>query len=90
MKAGSLVIKTTLEVRIVPGSVLHFFSDGDAQTYGRGHRRALEVTDFNITFVVTDGEQAGMSGTYIGSGDPESLTEFLQPSSECGPDCRRG
>ena len=78
--------------QIVPGSLLHFFSDGaaDDQTYGRGHRRILEVTDFGIAFIVTDGDKAGVAGRYSGSGDPEELAQFLQPSPECGPDCHRG
>ncbi|HEX9088237.1 MAG TPA: hypothetical protein VF867_11980 [Arthrobacter sp.] len=83
---------TRLQTQVVPGAILHFFYDGltDDQTFGRGHRRVLEVTDFNFSFVVMDGEKAGMTGTYFGDFDPESSAPFLQPSSECGPDCHRG
>lgn len=83
---------TRIPAQIAPGSILHFFSDGftDIQTFGRGHRRILEVTDFNFSFVVLDGQMTGMTGTYLGTEDPEALTPFLQPSSECGQECHRG
>lgn len=83
---------TRVPAQIVPGAVLHFFYDGiiDDEAYGRGHRRVLEVTDYNFSFVVLDGEMTGMTGTYFGDFDPESSAPFLQPSSQCGPDCHRG
>lgn len=86
------MLGTPIPAQVVPGAILHFFYDGlsDDQAFGRGHRRVLEVTDYNFSFVVMDGEKAGMTGTYFGDFDPESSAPFLQPSSECGPECHRG
>lgn len=83
---------TRTPAQVVPGAILHFFYDGltDDQAFGRGHRRVLEVTDYNFSFVVMDGEKAGMTGIYFGDFDPESSAPFLQPSSECGPECHHG
>ncbi|MET4143879.1 hypothetical protein [Arthrobacter sp. UYCo732] len=80
---------TEIPAQVVPGSVLHYFSDGvgDQERYGLGHRRILEVTDFGITFQVADGVHIGAVGQYTGSGDPEHLAEYLQPAQDCGPDC---
>lgn len=75
---------------VVPGAVLHQWNDSlsDQETYGLGHRRVLEVTDYDIAFVVIDGEMAGKTGRYMGSADPEELAFYLQPNEACGPDCR--
>lgn len=82
---------TEIPAQIVPGSLLHYFSDGlnDQEKYGLGHRRVLEVTDFSITFGVADGEHAGTVVHYT-NGDPESLAHYLVPAEACGPDCHRG
>lgn len=81
-----------IPAQVVPGSLLHCFSDGlsDQERHGLGHRRILEVTDFGVTFVVTDGDKAGTVGHFEGWGDPEDLAEFLLPTERCGSDCLRG
>lgn len=81
-----------IPAQVVPGATLHSFYDGiiDDQAFGRGHRRVTEVTDYSFSFVVLDGDKAGMTGTYYGDFDPESSAPFLEPSADCGPECRRG
>lgn len=83
---------SAIPAQVVPGSVLHYFSDGfsDQERYGLGHRRILEVTDFSITFEVMDGSGAGRVGRYVGSADPEHLAEYLLPAEACGLACHRG
>lgn len=89
--ANLATMGTEIPAQIVPGSLLHYFSDGlnDQEKYGFGHRRVLEVTDFSITFIVADGEHAGTVVNYT-NGDPESLAQYLVPAEACGPDCHRG
>lgn len=89
--AALATLGTEIPAQVVPGSLLHYFSDGlnDEKHYGLGHRRVLKVTDFSITFEVADGEHAGAVVHYT-NGDPESLAHYLMPAEACGPDCRRG
>ncbi|ACL42233.1 hypothetical protein Achl_4282 (plasmid) [Pseudarthrobacter chlorophenolicus A6] len=89
--AALATMGTEIAAQVVPGSLLHYFSDGlnDQEKYGLGHRRVLKVSDFSITFEVADGEHAGTVVHYT-NGDPESLAPYLIPAEDCGPDCHRG